>query len=307
MPRLSILILLSVVFGSYWCSPAFGGNDRLSPASERYPVAAADVIPFKLVRGHLIAVKCSLGGLTNLTAILDTGASETVVDMALVHRLSLAVAPDTATFIARQTKVWSVELPGLRLGPVTAARLQGIATDLSSLTAELGISPQVLIGMDFLHRSNFLIDYRSRRLVFAPALPFEQLSHRAPLLTPDSDAYKNSDLRFAMIEASVAGKTFRLQIDSGFDGLLLYRDRVPFPASLRNRNSQVANIGSTLMAESSEPTEVEIGGWSARDRRITVVESPPPAGPEFDGVIGTAFLSKGRVAFDFQNAAIYWD
>src|SRR5262249_26757048 len=170
-----------------------------------------------------------VGDLTDLTAIIDTGASETVLDIALARKLRLALEPDSATFISHQAKVWAVTIPALELGPIRADHLPGIAADLSSLTAELGFRPQVVIGMDVLHRSSFMIDYQSHRLVFLLETQFQvpqgavpQLAHSAPLISDNS--LSGAGRRFAVIEASIAGQTVRLQVDSGFEGLLLYKD-----------------------------------------------------------------------------------
>jgi hypothetical protein len=198
-------------------------------------------------------------------------------------------------------------------------RLEGIATDLSSLTAELGIGPQVLIGMDFLHRSNFVIDYRSRQLVFyLGAAP--RLAHSAPLVSSVSEASEVSEVserppwRFAIIESSIGGHKVRLQVDSGFDGLLLYRERMPillrgeesFAATLAQGESHIANVGQSLLARSTDSPRVRIGDWQAPNTQL-LVDGPPPEWAPFDGLIGTAFLSQRRVAFDFQNSMVYWE
>jgi predicted aspartyl protease len=264
---------------------------------------AAGSVPFKLLRGHLIVVKCSVGGLqekdlTAITAIIDTGASETVLDIALARRLSLETRPDSATFIVRQARVWAVAIPALELGPLKAERLEGIATDLSSLTAEFGIGPQVLIGMDLLRRTNFVIDYKAHRLIFgsAPALP-----HSAPLVSAGSNP------RLAVIQSTIMGKTLRLQVDSGFEGLLLYRTRLNAPAAFAGSESHIANVAQPLLAHSFDAPDVQIGNWRSRYPQVSVVDSAPPESAAFDGLIGTAFLSSRRVAFDFENQILSWD
>jgi predicted aspartyl protease len=282
----------------------------MSNASETAGLSPEAILPFKLHRGHMIVVKCSVGGLRDLTAIIDTGASETVLDIALVRKLHLTAEPDSATFISQQAKVWAVSIPGLELGPIRADHLPGIAADLSSLTSELGIRPQVVIGMDVLHRSSFLIDYQSRRLVFfqLPQGPVPHLSHSAALVSLASASSEGSDdaRRFAVIEALVAGKTVRLQVDSGFEGLLLYADRVQGVTSA-GQDSHIANLGKSLMAHSVVPPDVHIGDWHARQAQLTLIDGPSSGSPVFDGLIGAAFLSKKKVAFDFQNGMICWE
>src|SRR5262249_2921890 len=162
-------------------------------------------VPFQLHRGHIIVAKCSIGGLNDLTAIIDTGASETVLDIAWARKLRLAFEPDSATFISHQAKVWAVTIPALELGPIRADHLPGIAADLSSLRAELGFRPQVVIGMDVLHRSSFVIDYQSHRLVFflepqfqVPQGAVPKLAHSAALIF-DNSVSGDASRRFAVV------------------------------------------------------------------------------------------------------------
>src|SRR5215468_453043 len=93
-------------------------------------------VGFRLEKGYLIVVKCSIGGLSGLTGIIDTGVSETVVDTSVIRKLGLESRPDQATFLTREAEVRAVSLPSLRLGAIVSGPLAGIATDLHSLTSE---------------------------------------------------------------------------------------------------------------------------------------------------------------------------
>ena len=265
-------------------------------AADRFSTSV--VVPFDLVRGNMIVVKCSVGGLRDLTAIVDTGTSETVLDIEVVRKLSLATEPDSATFVTQQAKVEAVAIPGLQLGPVRVDQLQGIATDLSYWTAELGIRPQVLIGMDVLRRSSFLIDYRSHRLVFGPP---PRLAHSAPLVLPQSDS------RFALVESSVRGKTLRLKVDSGCNGLLLYRGLPEAITELPRPGSSLASPAQALHAQSLDSPILQIGAWRRSGVQVLVLDEAPPQFAVFDGLIGATVLSQRRLAFDFTNEIVSWD
>jgi len=254
-------------------------------------------VPFKLYRGHLIAARCSIGGLQNLIAIIDTGTSETVLDLAVAQKLGLSATPDVATFVTHNARVWAVTIPELQLGRVRVERLDGIAADLSSLTTELGIRPQVLIGMDVLHRANFVIDYQGRKLVFGEVAP---MAHSARLLLGDPSS------RLAVIESTMMRKPLRLQVDSGFEGVLLYRGRMAAGES-QIHESRIVNVAQTLLAHTLPAADFNIGDWHSPSGKLTVVDQAPPESAEFDGLIGTAFLSQRRVAFDFQHGMIYWE
>lgn len=268
-----------------------------SGISAAAPVAG-DVVPFKLNKGHLIVVTCSVGGLPELTAIVDTGVTETVLDIGLARRLGLATQDDQATFLTQVSKVWAVSIPGLQLGPLRAERLAGIAVDLSSLTAKLGIRPQVLIGMDLLRRASFTIDYKARQLVFGVA---QTLPHGAHL------AGSGTDLRFAVIETTVSGRPLRLQVDSGFNGVLVYADRMGDLSSWVGRGSRIARADQSMFAHSFNALQVQIGDWRPQHADVTVADRESRDFDGFDGMIGTQVLSRRRVAFDFEKQMVYWD
>src|SRR5438270_226534 len=142
----------------------------------------AQTVEFKLHDGYLIVAKCSIGGLQDLTAIVDTGVTETAIDMRVVKRLGLSTASDTATVGIHNRQVRAVSIPEVVFGPLKAESLAGIAIDLSYLRHQLGVRADVLIGMDLLRQQSFLIDYKAKHITFGPV---PHLSHSAPLISVD--------------------------------------------------------------------------------------------------------------------------
>jgi predicted aspartyl protease len=258
------------------------------------PLAADVSVPFKLHHGYLIMVQCSIGDLPDLTCIIDTGVTESVVDMRLVQRLSLATRADSAVFLTQEAPVFAVSIPPLQLGPIRTDSLAGIATDLSSLTVQLGIRPDVLIGMDVLRRTNFLIDYRAQQIVFAdpPVL------HHSVRLAPDR--------RLALIESTIMGQRLMLQVDTGFQGLLLYGP-TGTPTGSAYRESRVESAVHAWTAVGLDSSEVRIGNWRASHVEVSVLDRArgEPAG--FDGLIGAQILRAHRIAFDFVSNTLSWD
>lgn len=256
-------------------------------------LAADASVPFKLHHGYLIVVQCSIGDLPDLTCVIDTGVTESLVDLRLVQRLSLATQADSAVFLTQEAPVLAVSIPSLQLGPIRTGSLAGIATDLSSLTVQLGIRPDVLIGMDVLRRASFLIDYRARRVLFTdpPVL------HHSVRLAPDR--------RLALIESTIMGQRLLLQVDTGFQGVLLYGRRGPTGTSYRE--SRVESAVHALTAVSYDSSEVQIGNWRASHVEVSVLDRARGESTGFDGLIGAQVLRAHRIAFDFENNTFSWD
>ncbi|MBV9081958.1 MAG: retropepsin-like domain-containing protein [Acidobacteriaceae bacterium] len=177
--------------------------------------SADSAVPFVLYGNYLIVVRCSLAGTPDLTAVLDTGVTETVLDRALVERLSLPVqkTEDEALFLNHPSRVENVLVSSLRLGPIEVGNLHGIAADLSNSTREMGFRPNLIIGMNVLKRQKFVIDYRKRKVLFGAA--------------GTCDGMRNiGNSKVAGVDAVVMGKKLHLQVDSELSSLLIYGKRL---------------------------------------------------------------------------------
>src|SRR5579859_2534418 len=249
--------------------------------------AIGQSVPFKLQSGYLIVAKCSIGYLHDLTAVVDTGVTETAVDLNVIKKLDLPTRPDAATFGTRDTKIHSVSIPEIDFGPVHVENLGGIAVNLSALTHELGVRADVLIGMDLLVRTNFIIDFKAKQLSFGE-LP--SMAHSVPLL-PGS--------RFALISANADGKLLRFQIDTGFNTILVYGNRLHLlPSEALDAHSGA--FGRNIASRQGTVGELQIGDW--KGRQITVfVTDDEPRDANFDGLLGPAAISARSIGFDFTH------
>lgn len=254
--------------------------------------AAEERVGFKLERGYLIVVKCSIGDLTDLTGIIDTGVSESVVDLSIVKRLGLATQADQATFLTQRAKVFAVSIPTLRLGSVTAGPVAGIATDLHSLTADYGISPDILIGMDVLERSNLLIDYKNHQLFFtSEATP--SLAHQMPLEGED---------RVPLVAVEFRGKQLHLQVDTGSSGVVIYApEEDPVTSSTETR---LASVSHELVASSASWGRVRVADTDIYRSEILMVKASRSTA--FGGLLGLHALHAQRVGLDFGRRVVTW-
>lgn len=256
--------------------------------------AFAQTVEFKLHDGYLIVAKCSIGGLRDLTAVVDTGVTETVIDMRLVKRLGLSTASDNATVGIHDMQVRAVSIPEIVFGPLSSASLAGIAIDLTSLNHQFGVRADVLIGMDLLRRQSFLIDYKAKQIKFG-SVP--HLSHSAPLISAD---------RFLVVQAVVGPKILRLQIDTGFNAILIYGGRVQSFDDLQ-MNSQNESFGRRSNAQPISLLGLQIGNWKGTQIAAAVTDDEPSGVVGFEGLLGPTAIGARRLAVDFDQRAISWE
>jgi len=252
----------------------------------------AESVPFELRGGYLIVARCSAANTPDLTAILDTGVTETVVDIALARRLNLQMHPDSAIFVNGEGSVQAVSIPLVRLGPLEAESIAGIAVDLSGLKTNFGIHPDLLIGMDLLKRSSVTVDYKSRLLTFGPIPP---MAHTAPLIEGS---------RLPLITAAAFGQAVRLQIDTGINGLVLYANRFRMAENSHEIGARLVGVSRTMYVQR---TDVDLRIGDCRERQIAASVIENSAVSEFDGLIGAPAFAKRRLAFDFEKMLVAWE
>jgi hypothetical protein len=253
------------------------------------------VVHFDLLKGYLIVTRCSIRNLPPLTAIVDTGTSETVLDSRLLRQLSRATSAGHASFATREVQVRSVLAPSVTLGPLQSGPLATISADLSGFSAQVGVHVDVIVGMDLLRKSDFLIDYDARTLRFGP-LP--EMPHHAPLETRTG---------LATISLAGLGVPLRLLVDTGFPELLLFKSRLGQKARTRNAALNLFTTAGTDKLQEFDSDALQIGDWRLGRKNVLIVDDSSQAAAEFDGLLGPRFLGAGRIAFDFQNHLLSWD
>lgn len=252
-------------------------------------------VHFELLQGHLIVARCSIGNVPQLKATIDTGASTTVLDSRLVRRLSLATAAASATFATRDAKVRSVVVPSITLGSIKSGPLPVISADLSDFVAQAGTSIDVIIGMDLLRVSDFVIDYDAGVLRFGPA---PAMRHHAAM---------ENLAGLATVSITGLGRPLTLLVDSGFSGLLVFKGRLEQKVRMRDTALKLSTVAGMENLEEFEASTVQIGDWQAPRRKLLVTKDDRQEPAEFDGLLGPRFLGAGRIAFDFHNHTLGWD
>jgi hypothetical protein len=175
-------------------------------------------VPFRLVDGWAILLEGTLGGVPNCKIMIDTGAVPSAINSKFVKRLGLAGSFQKLSVMNRSVDAQRLRVPGVRIGPVSVEALDVMAVDLGLIEQRLDTRIDAVIGLDFLGKRNFHLDYRRKKLVFdshvddTSAISFE-MRHEAGGM-------------YILIPLESGGQRLQILLDTGSKDLTLFDRRV---------------------------------------------------------------------------------
>lgn len=89
-------------------------------------------VSFKLYRGYAIVVRGSIGGMKNLSLLLDTGAVPSLLDSGIANKLHLRGKPWQIAVPTQTLRTERVIVPDVEVGPANGRNLSMDVMDLSS-------------------------------------------------------------------------------------------------------------------------------------------------------------------------------
>ena len=249
-------------------------------------------IPVELVSDFLVVIRGQIGDLDGLKFIVDTGATHSAIDRKVADRLHLQRRAGEVMNFDRHIPVEWADIPELRVGPIRAKAVRVMVIRLAEYSV-LAENVDGIIGLDLLSRSKkFTIDYEKRTLSFVLA---------------DEAAGDRAFSGCLVLPIVIQGLPIHLLVDTGFQGILLYKDR------LRKRLPKMRTEG--------ESTKVALGRLRATQVKLAGVQITGPAvvttvwlmdGPDkgalpgLDGYLGPASLRAKRIEFDFDARILRW-
>jgi predicted aspartyl protease len=263
-----------------------------------FPTRAQDVVgssvsptmPFELVSGFLVVINGQIGNLRVMRFILDTGATSSVIDAKVADRLRLPRSAGRVMTFDRRIPVEWTEIPEFRVGPIVAKALPVMVIDLAKYS-RYGKDVDGVVGLDLLTRcDHFSIDYDRRILLF-------QLADGLP--------DKRAPVRGFKIPIVVQGAAVQLLVDTGFQGILLYRDRIRKQLSkMRTEGEPKEVVKSGMRTTEVRLPGMRIGG-SDQVRVVFLVDGPGQGDlPGVDGILGATSLPAKRIDFDFTHMVL---
>ncbi|MGH7996521.1 MAG: aspartyl protease family protein [Opitutaceae bacterium] len=150
--------------------------------------------------------------------LVDTGSSVTLVAPGFARRYGAPERGVPATWVqvrssdGRQTLLPAVTLTRIELGAARFSSVPAVVYDMRTLSADLGVRIDAILGFPFFHDTEFTLDYPDRKLVLRPAAA--AVEPAAPGI-PYDDADKTP-----IVTVQLDGRSFPARIDSGIDEAL---------------------------------------------------------------------------------------
>lgn len=167
---------------------------RLNQETKRaLPVVAQSgttVVPFRTTQNGLISVETELDGKNRINAILDSGASSTVISVAAVERLRMReqiIKGQTTRVIGAGGISDNVELLHIRNCRVADLRqdnLRALVLDFDAINETAGFEQSGILGGDFLRHFSVTIDFVRAHVVLRPYT--SSIKKVAPLEKPQN-------------------------------------------------------------------------------------------------------------------------
>ncbi|HYM00753.1 MAG TPA: aspartyl protease family protein, partial [Blastocatellia bacterium] len=132
------------------------------------------VIPFRITENGLISVETQLDDTHMINAIVDTGASSTVVSTAAVKRLDMSKSIIAGAFVqvvgaaGVSDNVPLLHIRHCRVADLQQKDLRALIMDFGAINETTGFEQSGIIGGDFLQHFRLTIDFNRGTLVLEP-------------------------------------------------------------------------------------------------------------------------------------------
>jgi hypothetical protein len=248
----------------------------------------------ELYQHHLVVTKGSVGRLSDLNLLIDTGTIPSMVDGRIARKLRLQSGSSTLIAFGQRVSIRSAVLEGFRIGTQQTGPVPAGIGDLSYLE---GVHIDAIVGLDVLARTSFSIDYRNRVVRFSSA-------GREESVAPLELAWP-----FLTVQMLIAGQQVRLLVDTGSSDLVLFNTRIPAALSAApwRGDKTVQYASGVARLQRLELRQVRLGAYVWDRLPAWALDRVPNGYPSsIDGVLGVLALGCHRVRFDFERNEFGW-
>ena len=262
-------------------------------------------IPFELT-GNLVLVQARFNNSPQLWFIVDTGATDTVIDSQLAKQLRLkAVGRTVGTGSAGTATALIFKGTSLKLPNIEATTLTVYGLPIDFLSAPLGRKISGVIGNDILKQFVVEVDYSSQVINFYESQSY-QYSGAGVVIPITVEGYPFVRARITLAANRVIEGKF--EIDSGSTGAITFntpfvdRNRLLTSVSKSNQ-TRLGGVGGSAVAFSGRLKSISLGSFQLENliARFSRARRGDDDSAKYDGLIGGEILRRFNVIFDYSR------
>jgi predicted aspartyl protease len=303
---MGLFLLLTTLLMSPTDPTPLPGPPSDLPAHPAVNSSTWSTIPFELNANFLIIVHVRVANLPNLRFIVDTGSSYTVIDPQIADQLNLPRQPKQITNFDRQITVESTQLPNLAVGTLQTGPLTAVVAKLTDYS-DYAQNIDGILGLDVLTKtSRLFINYERHTIAWQTPGNYS-VSKNPNSVSADTTNSERPTFTYLAVPITIQGSRFHLVLDTGLQGLILYKDRLQ--KSLPNIRIQgppiEMHLGHTQATQIQLPnTEIAGPESTATALLINSPTSTPP--PNIDGYLGVTTLHPKLLELNFTSHTLLW-
>jgi hypothetical protein len=264
---------------------------RSVPREQRAPVV------YELASGGIV-FKIVVAG-RDSWAILDTGATHSVIDIASARAAGLNIGPEGNPVQTPNGEVpvrMVMNVPVLIPGQFEFQHPQLAGIDLTATSAIYGRKIEFILGQDFLRSSVLVVDPSKSTLQFAPSGAFRPPPGAVPIDLQNGEPE---------LEVAIGNQKVLVKIDFGFNRQLALSTKaweLVMPKGTPTGSVLSTGVeGKTYARKTAFLPEIQLGSLRIAD--VTIDEAPMLSSGE--GLLGLGVLGKFRLALDIKVGKIW--
>ena len=278
-------------------TPAPAGAAPLAIPQTRplFDVGAAPVkLPVRFTRTGFI-IRAMIGG-RGLDFLLDSGASNIVLDPGVAHQLGIQAQGRTTATIGGDYDVSRALVPEIGVGALQA---RNVAVTLGTIDEQVAGARVVgLLGFDFLASGVPCFDIASKTVTLYPRSAF--LSQTAGY-TPEPMMIDDAVPR---IPAAFENTSGWFLLDTGAYATMLYPEylrKLPSVHLASEREGAIAAVGGIVDTRSYAVNDFALGPLLFRNAVVRVPQQSTFDFSDYDGIIGRDALSEYDACLDYAD------
>lgn len=256
-------------------------------------------IPFEFFGNSRIFIPAKVNGVAT-KVMLDSGASETVIDVRFVKKLKMKETGNFSGQGAGGSAAYT-ELHGvnIELGAIVFRDTASVGIDMSAVEKQVGHDLPVVLGGDVFAQCVVDIDFPGHRIAFRDPSTFK------PPLDAKAAAVTKAGENFA-IQAVVEGRPAKLVFDIGnASPLNLYAEFWERPGFIGTRpisTTKNGGLGGMHVYKLADLKAIDVGGTEFTD--IPAILEGKNKDVAADGNIGLPLLRRFRLLIDLPHSRV---